>query len=375
MLRVVRFSTLTLMVTAAFALTACAPQVITPPAETLTASPVSHRTVVPSPPEDPRPTVIWPLTGLSAGEATQVELDRPAVGVKIENTARGRPQKGIEFADIVFEEYINASCTRLLAVYQSNYPEDVGPIRSARMQDPNIFGSFYGVFVASGSNHGVQNAWWKTDQLFLADDFQHTGSLLSSSKGFHRVTRSQVDKDQEFRLWGHVATFSEEGVEKGIGATHQQFDFAYPGSDATAALDGAAVGTIDVKFSNCAHPHWVWDEAVGTWQRYEFEDPDVSMDGTPVTASNVLLLQVKVAYTQASNPESFVVVTGAPGYVATGGKVIPIIWSKADRRDDYHMTTLDGTPIVLAPGQTWVELVPLSGAKTKAVISFDGVVQ
>jgi len=39
------------------------------------------------------------------------------------------------------------------------------------------------------------------------------------------------------------------------------------------------------------------------------------------------------------------------------------------------LTTLDGQPVYLAPGQTWVEMVPLSGAWTTAVIKFDGVVQ
>jgi hypothetical protein len=67
-------------------------------------------------------------------------------------------------------------------------------------------------------------------------------------------------------------------------------------------------------------------------------------------------------------------VSSASGFVATGGKAVPIRWTKADRGDLYHLTTLDGEPVYLAPGQTWVELVPSSGAVI-ATIEFDGVLQ
>ncbi len=331
--------------------------------------------MVPSPPEDPLPAVVWPLTGLSAVGVPAEDVARVAVPVKIENTVNGRPQKGLEYADIVFEEYINSACLRLMAIFQSTYPEDVGPIRSARNMDPNIVGSFHTALFASGCNFEVQKAFRNLGQLLIADDFSASTGFLQGSEGFHRVPRSQVDKDQEFRLWGHPATFAAEAVANGIGPATQQFDYAYPATDATAAIEGTPVGTIDLKYSSCGHPHWVWDEASGTWQRFEFDDPHLTMDGNQIGAANVIIFRVVVAYTNGYNPESFVIVSGAPGFVATGGKVIPILWSKADRGDTFHLTTLDGDPVYLAPGQTWVEMVPLSGAYTTAVITFDGVVQ
>ncbi len=370
-----RLSGLTLVLTVAVLLGACAPEAITPPAVTMTAVVGEHRNVVPLPPDDPMPATAWPLTGLDAQSATEAELDRVALGIKIENTAKGRPQKSLEYADIVFEEYINSSCTRLMAFFHSTHPEEVGPIRSARSMDPNIAGSFKTVVVASGCNYAVQATFRNLGQLLYADDFSNSSGYLQGSEGYFRVPRSQVNKDLEFRLWGRPPTFAAEAVEDGIGPAIQQFDYAYPAEVATATVEGNPVGTIDIRYSSCAHPHWVWDEAAGSWQRFEFEDPDVTLDGNQISAANVIVFQVRVAYTQGYNPESFVIVTNAPGYVATGGKVIPIVWSKANRGDKFHMTTLDGEPVSLAPGKTWVELVPLSGAWSKATIKFDDVVQ
>jgi hypothetical protein len=344
----------------------------------MTAAPEEHRNAVPSPPDDPMPDAFWPLTGLNAVGAEEADVNRIALGFKIENTANGRPQKGLESADIVFEEYINQTCTRLMAFFQSTYPEEVGPIRSARNMDPNIIGSFNTALVASGTNREVE--WgWPSDQPFIDNDIlpgKSAGPFIHS-EGFYRVSRAIVDEDLEFRLWGHPATFAADAAEAGItGPTPLQFDYAYPIEDATATLQGAPVGTMDIRYSSCANPHWDWDAAKGAWKRFEFDNPHMAKDGIQITATNVIILWVKVEYTNGTNPESFVVVDSQqPGFVATGGKVTSIQWIKTERRDRFHLTTLDGELVNLAPGNTWIELVPISGAKSTVTVKFDGVAQ
>ena len=46
-----------------------------------------------------------------------------------------RPQAGINEADVVFEEIVEGGITRLVAVFQSELPGPVGPVRSARTTD------------------------------------------------------------------------------------------------------------------------------------------------------------------------------------------------------------------------------------------------
>lgn len=369
-----RLSWLLVALAASTLLGACSPEVITPPAVTMTAVPMEHRNVVTTPPEDPRPTATWPLTGLSAEGVEEGDLERVAIGVKVENGAEARPQSDLEFADIVFEEYINASGVRLLAVFHTYYPEEVGPVRSARNMDPNIIGSFNTALVASGCNFIVQNVFQGVDQLLFMEDARNSGVTKGAiwySEGFFRV--SPTVSMHSLRV--NVATVAEDAVAKGASPASPQFDFAYPDLDATAALEGTPVGTIDISFSAIGHPHWVWDATKGLWQRFEFDEPHMTKDGTQITAKNVILLRVRVDDFNDQNPESIVIVDDAPGYVATGGKVVPILWSKADRLDKFHLTTLDGRQVSLAPGITWIEIVPISGAKDKAVIKFDDVVQ
>ncbi len=46
------------------------------------------------------------------------------------------------------------------------------------------------------------------------------------------------------------------------------------------------------------------------------------------------------------------------GYYITGGKAIPIEWSKSARDAQTQYTTENGKPLVLNRGQTWIEVVP-----------------
>ncbi|MDI5790611.1 DUF3048 domain-containing protein [Bacillus licheniformis] len=49
-----------------------------------------------------------------------------------EQSFKARPQSGLSKADIVIEALSEGPITRLLAIYQSDMPEAVGPVRSAR---------------------------------------------------------------------------------------------------------------------------------------------------------------------------------------------------------------------------------------------------
>ena len=84
--------------------------------------------------------MVFPLTGLDSTGASETVVKQPVLSVKIENTVDARPQTNLEFADVVFEENVEYGISRLIALYQSNYPKEVGPIRSMRPMDRNIMG-------------------------------------------------------------------------------------------------------------------------------------------------------------------------------------------------------------------------------------------
>ena len=89
----------------------------------------------------------WSLTGLAGPDDAQW---KPIVVVKVENNSLVRPQTGLESADLIFEELVEGGASRFAAVFQSNIPDEVGPVRSVRHVDVSLAAPIADVFVFSG---------------------------------------------------------------------------------------------------------------------------------------------------------------------------------------------------------------------------------
>src|SRR5439155_1222233 len=89
----------------------------------------------------------WPLTGLPLAGGSANE--RPLY-VKIDNNPHARPHYGISKADEVYEWLVEGLTTRLAAVFQSQKPDVIGAVRSARITDTPIAPSLGAAFVYSG---------------------------------------------------------------------------------------------------------------------------------------------------------------------------------------------------------------------------------
>ena len=86
----------------------------------------------------------------------RIGSDGPILVVKIDDTRSARPQIGLEDADLVYIEQVEGGLTRLAAIYSSVIPQNIGPVRSARISDIDIL-SQYGkvVFAYSGAQRAM----------------------------------------------------------------------------------------------------------------------------------------------------------------------------------------------------------------------------
>ena len=109
---------------------------------------------------------------------------------------------------------------------------------------------------------------------------------------------------------------------------------------ASAVVAGAPTAVLQLTLSGVGRPSWTWSPAGVRWVRAEGSALAAEADGTPLRAVDVVVLRVDVVNTGAVDaagdpvPET-VVVGGGDVLVATGG-----------------------SPVTLAAGNTWVELVP-----------------
>ena len=95
------------------------------------------------------------------------------MAVKIDNYGPARPQWGLERADAVIEENVEG-ITRFVALFHSNLPTAVGPVRSARTGDLDLLTAMNRpVFGFSGANPGVTQ--W-------IDSAEGSGVLVSETR-------------------------------------------------------------------------------------------------------------------------------------------------------------------------------------------------
>ncbi len=316
---------------------------VTPPAVTATPTVVAVKAAPPK----PDVPVVWPLTGVATTEL----VERPALAIKIENPREGRPQTGLEAADMVWEEVVEGGVTRYVAVYHSSIPADVGPIRSVRPMDPAIAAPLKGLIAFSGGEAPFVAAVRAVGLQVLAQD--------AGNAGFYR----SKDRAAPHNVHATMSTLFNQADANHQASPPAQFSFARTAALATAAVSGTPATNLNIKMSGYSNPVWTWDGPDGAWLRSEGSTPAVAASGARLAAQNVLILSVVMVNTQYIDPAGTPVpetklVGSGTGLLATGGKTIPVNWSKASVDAPISLSAGAGANALLAPGKTWIQLVP-----------------
>ena len=70
----------------------------------------------------------------------------------VNNHPLARPQSGLNKADIVYEIFAEGNVTRFLAIFQSEQPEKIGPVRSARDYYIELAKGYDSLYIAHGNS-------------------------------------------------------------------------------------------------------------------------------------------------------------------------------------------------------------------------------
>jgi hypothetical protein len=271
---------------------------------------------------------------------------RPAIGIKIDNSPDGRPQSGINLADVVYEEIVEGGITRFLAMFQSVDADRVGPVRSARTSDIDLLSGFNTPILGfSGANDGVLDAIAVAPIVPMNES--NTGSAFFRDEG----------RDAPHNLYTRTASLYEaEPGQAGMPAS--QFTFRPAGQPPTG---GQATTGVRVSVGNDSVTY-TWN---GTgWARLTNGSPHRDSDGEQVTPDNVIVQYTNYAVSpaDANSPEAVTVGTG-DAWVFTGGQVVQGHWARANSQAPVQYLDAANNPIALTPGRTWIALPrPGSGA-------------
>lgn len=269
----------------------------------------------------------------------------PILAAKIDNYATARPPWGLEAADAVIEVNVEG-VSRFIALFQSNLPAAIGPVRSARTGDFDLLSAMNRpVFAYSGANDGVLQWAGAADGAGVIFDFgaQHApcyfrspdkpgphNLVLDTSCAYHAAATAGPARP----LW--TVDAGRSPTVDGAGAPDTTFD---------VAMDGVVV-------------QWQWDAATGRYRRYQDGEAHTTVSGEQLLASTVAVLGV--TYTEsvadARSPNAVTVGTGA-AVLHRNGRAVEAVWSRSSEYEPFRFfDAATGAELAADEGVTWLEL-------------------
>ncbi len=292
-----------------------------------TAAPASTTTVPGVP--------VYPLTGVPVDDPASAA--RPALVVKIDNAPGARPQSGFNEADIVIEEIVNDNLTRFAMIFQSGGSDPVGPIRSGRIQDIDLFTALnHPLFAWSGGNKTV------TDRIDASE-------LINIGPAKADLYFRTNDKQAPHNLYSTTERLYTKAVP-GSTPVPQQFQYR-PAGTAPAGVPSPSVG-IGLDSINV---NWDWDAASGLYRRKMNGREHDDANSGQVTTNNVVVLAMDYVPGISDSPDAQTIGTGE-AFVLSGGNYVHGTWTRDDAHKPFTLKADDGTPILLQPGRTFIEL-------------------
>ncbi len=150
--------------------------------------------------EEPKEVVpLFPFTYPLTGIGTMEQLDRRVIGVTINNHPAARPQSGIGDADIVYEVLSEGEITRLVALFHSQLPERVGPVRSSRPYHIDLVNGYNGLLVTHGWSPEAERLLNGGSADFLNGLF-YDGTLFQRSTDRKAPHNSYITFDNIFQV-------------------------------------------------------------------------------------------------------------------------------------------------------------------------------
>lgn len=327
-------------------LAGCASQPVHHPVAAAPPSPSSSPSPSPAPPTPS--TVAAPSCPLTGEPPVGGKVPaRPALAIKVENLPQARPQTGLNRADIVYEEPVEGGITRFVVVYQCAEAPRVEPVRSGRLVDPDILRQFgHPLLGYAGAINPVIAKINSSPVIGL--------SFTGVAAGAYHRDQTRYPPHNLYTSTAALWAFGHGPAPKPV--------FGY----SPLPVGGTPATAVQIDFSSYSDVFWRYDPATHGYGRYYngLSSPALLSDGSQISARNVVVQAVRIhpsIYVEdpLGTRENIVEVVGSgPMMIFRDGVVIRGTWRRPSLNALTRYYDSRGRLVDLAPGRTWVELVP-----------------
>jgi len=306
------------------------------------------------------PENINPLTGLYVVDPTI--LDRRPVLVKVANyPTTGRPHAGLSFADMVFEYYIGAATNRFVGLFYGQDTDEIGPMRSGRLVDPQIVSLYEGVLSMVGAYVTV---------------YDNITEILGDRVISGRSTCPAICDDGRnivISVFANSEQMTNYAEEHGVDQKRYTLEgMAFDPEPPTGGSDGSHATIL---FASSNRGEWHFDEESGKYLRWieDLTGPNLEMiplvdreTDEQLAFSNVVVIFAN--HTELAPTLHEIDLWNAVGQEAVyfrDGQVFEGTWSTPSKNQPIHFFDQIGSTFRLKPGNTWVVIMGTSSVVTE----------
>jgi hypothetical protein len=268
--------------------------------------------------------------------------------VKVDDTKQARPQVGLEDADVIYVEQVEAGLTRIAALYSSHLPDLIGPVRSARISDIELFAQLGRVGLAYS---GAQS---KMRPVIAGANIENLSAEINPPS----IYTKDPSRVGPVNMILKPSLLLERANAK--AKTKIDLPIRSPWSFGDAPSEQVITTTAKIKWPNARY-ELRWDEARKQYLTYFNGEANLSAAGEQLGADTAIIQLVSIA--PSIYGDKFGGIT--PFSKTTGsGKAImlrdgfryEITWKRDLATDVPTWLTKDGKVANFKPGKIWIFL-------------------
>lgn len=267
-----------------------------------------------------------------------------AMMVSVENTPKARPQSGICKAPIVYEFLVEGGITRFLALYRSEIPDKIGPIRSVRPYMIDIAREYNALLLHAGASPEGFEILENTDYTNL--DQIYNGKYY---------WRSQQRPNPHNLYTGEYRI--NEYLNNMLGVEYDnRFNFE---EIMIISNTKSKAKEIDINYWGNYNVIYKYSPEENAYYRYlgDLDTPHFCENNTQITVKNIIVQFVKTSVKDDAGRLTMDLEGSNEALYFRNGVVSEGYWEKEGENMTRFYNDNDNE-ITLNPGNTWIQIVP-----------------
>lgn len=276
--------------------------------------------------------------------------DRP-IAVMIDNHSDAWPQAGLQKAYMVYEIIVEGGETRLMALFKGADAEKIGPVRSARHYFLDYAMENDAIYTHFGESP-------QADSDIRKYSIHEIDGIAEDGTTFWRVK----DKYSPHNAVTSTAKLMESAKNKNYRMTSNEKSVLNYVTDEVNLEDGQGAISVTIPHSQLQTVKYVYDEENKVYTRYARGKEQTDWDTKEAVTTKNIIVTFCDNYTLADKEnkgrQGLKNIGTFDGYYITNGKAIKIKCIKNEREEKTIYQDLEGNPIQVNDGNTFVNICP-----------------